>query len=124
MVIGTILSLSSAALGIRKQPSFIEDEPFKFGPGEVIRSNRRGISILAIKNNLVLWPTSVIEGPLPALASRASMQSLKIKIDTEHSTVDIGALGLKDIPMYETAAGHPAIFIDDFRDHTPTSGGR
>ena len=72
-----------------------------------------------IASSPIVFSTSSLEGSFPILLSLQQQGSLGIRIDTEYHTADIRRLGLVDLPLRRTSAGHLAI---DILEHWPSLG--
>ena len=91
-----------------------EDEVFRFGDGNTLRSKYRLQLEATFGGRRVLMAFSVVGGPCPPLLSKQSHTLLGVNIDTEHHTMSSKKLKVKNYGLSETKAGHYTVKIDEF----------
>eukprot|EP00435_Cladocopium_sp_Y103_P011248 s3540_g2.t3 len=98
-----------------------EEEVFRFGDGNTLKSKFRLQLQATFGGKLVLLAFSVVPGPCPPLLSKQSHTQLGVQIDTEHHTLSSRKLHVKNYGLSETKAGHYTVPIDEF--HVVTEAG-
>jgi len=91
-----------------------EDEVFRFGDGNTLRSKYRLQLQATFGGKMVLLAFSVVPGPCPPLLSKQSHTQLGVQLDTEHHTMSSRKLHVKNYGLSETRAGHYTVPIDEF----------
>ncbi|CAL1158242.1 unnamed protein product, partial [Cladocopium goreaui] len=91
-----------------------EDEVFRFGDGNTLRSKYRLQLQATFGGKMVLLAFSVVPGPCPPLLSKQSHTQLGVQLDTEHHTMSSRKLHVKNYGLSETRAGHYTVSIDEF----------
>ena len=91
-----------------------EDEVFRFGDGNTLRSQYRLQLEATFGGRKVLLAFSVVPGPCPPLLSKQSHTKLGVKLDTEHHTLSSRKLKVQNYGLIETEAGHYTVRIDEF----------
>ena len=106
-----------------------EEETFRFGNGNTLKSKYRLQMEATFGGRKVLLAFSVVPGPCPPLLSKQSHSMLGVKIDTEVNALSSKKLKISNYGLTETDAGHYAMPIDEFhllenddeswKQHTP-----
>ena len=91
-----------------------EEETFRFGDGNTLKSKYRLQMEATFGGRKVLLAFSVVPGPCPPLLSKQSHSMLGVKIDTETNTLSSKKLKINSYGLTETDAGHYAMSIDEF----------
>ena len=91
-----------------------EDEVFRFGDGNTLRSQYRLQLEATFGGRKVLLAFSVVPGPCPPLLSKQSHTKLGVKLDTEHHTLSSRKLKVQNYGLIEAEAGHYTVRIDEF----------
>ena len=91
-----------------------EQEVFRFGDGNTLRSQYRLQLEATFGGRKVLLAFSVVPGPCPPLLSKQSHTKLGVRLDTEHHTMSSRKLKVQNYGLTETDAGHYTVKIDEF----------
>eukprot|EP00435_Cladocopium_sp_Y103_P028375 s3150_g7.t1 len=91
-----------------------EEEVFRFGDGNTLKSKYRLQLQATFGGKLVLLAFSVVNGPCPPLLSKQSHTLLGVQLDTERHTLSSRKLHVKNYGLHETTAGHYTVPIDEF----------
>ena len=91
-----------------------EEELFRFGNGNTLRSKYRLQIEATFGGKRVLLAFSVVPGPCPPLLSKQSHTLLGVQIDTCQHTMSSKRLGIKQYGLSENAAGHYTVRVDEF----------
>ncbi len=91
-----------------------EDEVFRFGDGNTLRSQYRLQLEATFGGRKVLLAFSVVPGPCPPLLSKQSHTKLGVRLGTEHHTMSSRKLKVQNYGLTETDAGHYTVKIDEF----------
>lgn len=96
-----------------------EEEVFRFGDGNTLKSKYRLQLEATFGGRRVLLAFSVVGGPCPPLLSKQSHTQLGIMIDTEHHTMSSKKVNVRNYGLAETKAGHYTMSIDEFSSLDP-----
>eukprot|EP00434_Breviolum_minutum_P017051 symbB.v1.2.015044.t1/scaffold1112.1/size147309/2 len=91
-----------------------EEETFRFGDGNTLKSKYRLQMEATFGGRKVLLAFSVVPGPCPPLLSKQSHSMLGVQIDTANNTLSSKKLKISRYGLTETEAGHYAMSIDEF----------
>eukprot|EP00435_Cladocopium_sp_Y103_P058267 s440_g20.t1 len=91
-----------------------EEEVFRFGDGNTLKSRFRLQLEATFGAKRVLLAFSVVGGPCPPLLSKQSHTLLGIQLDTATRTLSSKKLKVKNYGLQETRAGHYTVRIDEF----------
>ena len=103
---------SDALKDIGLTPELVrESEAFKFGTGKIHHSSFHVVVCFKLGNKTVEMKTSVINGDVPLLMSKAALAQLGMVYDVAENTADFTRVGLRNFALITTSSGHPAIPI-------------
>eukprot|EP00435_Cladocopium_sp_Y103_P015241 s2361_g3.t1 len=91
-----------------------EEEVFRFGDGNTLKSRYRLQMEATFGGRRVLLAFSVVGGPCPPLLSKQSHTMLGVQLDTSNHTMSSRKLKVKNYGLQETKAGHYTVRIDEF----------
>eukprot|EP00435_Cladocopium_sp_Y103_P054339 s254_g17.t1 len=91
-----------------------EEEIFRFGDGNTLKSKFRLQLEATFGGKRVLLAFSVVPGQCPPLLSKQSHTALGVQLDTEKHTLNSRKLHIKNYGLTENNAGHYTIRIDEF----------
>lgn len=91
-----------------------EEEIFRFGDGNTLKSKYCLQLQATFGGRLVFLAFSVVPGPCPPLLSKQSHTLLGVQIDTLNHTMSSKKLHVKNYGLSETRAGHYTVAIDEF----------
>ena len=91
-----------------------EEEVFRFGDGNTLKSRFRLQLEATFGGKRVLLAFSVVGGPCPPLLSKQSHTLLGIQLDTSNHTLSSRKLKVKNYGLHESRAGHYTVRIDEF----------
>jgi hypothetical protein len=91
-----------------------EEETFRFGDGNTLRSKYRLQLESTFGGKRVLLAFSVVPGPCPPLLSKQSHTALGVQLDTEKHVLTSRKLKIKSYGLSENNAGHYTVRIDEF----------
>ena len=103
---------SDALKDIGLTPELVrESEAFKFGTGKIHHSSFHVVVCFKLGNKAVEMKTSVINGDVPLLMSKAALAQLGMVYDVAENAADFTRVGLRNFVLITTSSGHPAIPI-------------
>ena len=91
-----------------------EEEVFRFGDGNTLKSKFRLQLESTFGGKRVLLAFSVVPGPCPPLLSKQSHTALGVQLDTEKHTLTSRRLNVKQYGLSKNNAGHYTMRIDEF----------
>ena len=83
---------------------------FKFGGGEIKKSNETIIFPCEMAGKKVMMRTEVVDSDIPLLLSKQAMKTAKIKLDLENDKAGIWG---KEVDLDNTSSGHYCISLSN-----------
>ena len=88
-----------------------ECEAYRFGTGRIYYSTFYVILSFELGGKIIQVRTSIINGDIPLLLSKAVLGKLGMIYDVENGRASFTKIGVQDYAMLATPSGHPAIAI-------------
>eukprot|EP00435_Cladocopium_sp_Y103_P021806 s849_g5.t1 len=92
---------------------FPEDEVFRFGSGDTLKSKYMVQFQATFAGKPVILCFSVVKGECPPLLSRHACTQLGVNFDCEHHTLSSRKLGVKNYGLRQTTSGHYVMDVDE-----------